>query len=62
MIAGFAALTGGTMNFRVESNAQQIRVRYPEGVSSVSDARLTFYGTPRAQRSGRDHHGASRLD
>jgi translocation and assembly module TamB len=46
-LSGFAALTGGTANFRFEANAHQIRLRYPEGVSSVSDAALTFFGTPR---------------
>lgn len=52
-VTGFATRAAGTTNFRVESSAQQIRVRYPEGVSSVSDARLTFYGTPeRSEVSG----------
>jgi translocation and assembly module TamB len=52
-VSGFAARAAGTTNFRVEAKAQQIRVRYPEGVSSVSDAQLTFYGTPeRSEVSG----------
>jgi translocation and assembly module TamB len=46
-LAGFAALAGGSATFRVEARAQQIRVRYPEGVSSVSDAALTFFGNDR---------------
>jgi len=50
---GFAALTGGAATFRVEARGQQIRVRYPEGVSSVSDAALTFFGsTQRSEVSG----------
>ena len=48
-LTGFASLAGGNPTFRLEARAQQIRVRYPEGVSSVSDANLTFFGT--TQRS-----------
>ena len=46
---GFAALTGGLLNFRLEARAQQVRIRYPEGVSSISDADFTLAGS--SQRS-----------
>jgi len=46
---GFVSLTAGTLNFRVEARAQQVRIRYPEGVSSVSDATITAAGS--SQRS-----------
>jgi len=50
---GFVAFAGSPVNFRVETRAHQVRVRYPEGVSSVSDAALAFYGTPdRSEVSG----------
>lgn len=50
---GFAALAGGSLTFRIETKGRQIRVRYPEGVSSVSDAALTFFGSPeRSEVSG----------
>lgn len=43
-LSGFAAF-GSTLAFRLEANANGVRVRYPEGVSSVSDAALTLTGT-----------------
>jgi translocation and assembly module TamB len=46
---GFAALTGGQLAFRLEAKTREVRVRYPEGVSTVSDADLTLSGT--SQRS-----------
>jgi translocation and assembly module TamB len=46
---GFASLTGGLLNFRLEAKAQQVRIRYPEGVSSISDASFTLAGS--SQRS-----------
>jgi translocation and assembly module TamB len=50
---GFAALSGSSLNFRIEAQARGVRVRYPEGVSSLSDAALIFSGTPeRSQVSG----------
>jgi translocation and assembly module TamB len=52
-LSGFAALTGGAITFRIQASARQVRVRYPEGVSSVSDASLTFFGSPqRSEVSG----------
>lgn len=51
--SGFAALSGGVLAFNIVTNASGVRVRYPEGVSSVSDARLTLAGTSqRSQASG----------
>ncbi|MDE3197211.1 MAG: translocation/assembly module TamB domain-containing protein, partial [Acidobacteriota bacterium] len=50
---GFAAYSAGVVNFRIEAKAEQVRVRYPEGVSSISDATLTLAGTSeRSQVSG----------
>jgi translocation and assembly module TamB len=50
---GFAAITNGVPAFRIETKTEGVRVRYPEGVSSVSDARLTFAGTSqRSEASG----------
>ena len=46
---GFAALTNGLIAFRLEARTREVRVRYPEGVSTVSDADLTLSGT--SQRS-----------
>jgi translocation and assembly module TamB len=46
---GFAALTGGLLNFRLEAKVQKVRIRYPEGVSSISDASFTLAGS--SQRS-----------
>ncbi len=50
---GFGAFINGLLSFRVEAQARQVRVRYPEGISSVSDATLTFAGTSqRSETSG----------
>ena len=51
--SGFAALTNGQLAFRIETRTHAVRVRYPEGVSSISDAALTFAGTSqRSEASG----------
>jgi translocation and assembly module TamB len=51
--SGFAALTNGQLAFRIETRTHGVRVRYPEGVSSISDANLTFAGTSqRSEASG----------
>lgn len=42
---GFLDFAGGTLTFRFESNASQVRVRYPEGFSTTADAQLTYSGT-----------------
>jgi translocation and assembly module TamB len=44
---GFATLTGGLLAFRLETHAHEVRIRYPEGISSLSDANLTLAGTSR---------------
>ncbi len=50
---GFAAITGGLVTFRLEAKTRDVRVRYPPGVSTVSDADLTLAGTSdRSQASG----------
>lgn len=46
---GFASYVAGDVAFRIELTASQVRVRYPEGVSTVADAGLTWTGT--TQRS-----------
>ena len=48
---GFAALTGGLLAFRLEAKTQDVRVRYPAGVSTISDSDVTLAGTSAAQRS-----------
>ncbi len=51
--SGFAAITNGQLAFRIEAKTHGVRVRYPEGVSSISDATLTFAGTSqRSEASG----------
>lgn len=51
--AGFAALTGGLLAFRFEVKTQNVRVRYPPGVSTISDSAITVAGTStRSQASG----------
>jgi translocation and assembly module TamB len=53
-MAGFASLTNGVVAFRIEARARGVRVRYPEGISSVSDADLTLAGTEqRSEASGK---------
>ncbi len=50
---GFAAITEGLLTFRLEAKTRDVRIRYPPGVSSVSDADLTLAGTSdRSQASG----------
>jgi translocation and assembly module TamB len=50
---GFAALTRGLPTFRIEAKTRGVRVRYPEGVSSTSDADITLAGTSqRSEASG----------
>ena len=45
-LSGFAAYGGGDLTvFRLRARALQVRVRYPEGVSTVADADLRFSGT-----------------
>lgn len=50
---GFAAVTGGLFAFRLEAKAKEVRLRYPEGVSTVSDSDITVAGTSqRSEASG----------
>ena len=42
---GFAAYGGGPLAFRIHANINQVRLRYPEGVSTVADASLNFTGS-----------------
>jgi translocation and assembly module TamB len=44
-VTGFASYVGGEPAFRFEVAANQMRVRYPEGVSTVADAKLNWTGT-----------------
>jgi len=51
---GFVTLVNGIPAFRLEAKAREVRVRYPEGVSSVSDGDVTLAGTTqRSEASGR---------
>ena len=50
---GFAGYSGSDIVFRVHANADAVRVRYPEGVSTVANADLNFSGTTeRSELSG----------
>jgi translocation and assembly module TamB len=44
-ISGFAGYGGGPIIFRLHAQAAQVRVRYPEGVSTIADASLNLTGT-----------------
>ncbi len=44
-LAGFASYAGGPLVFHVRATANAVRVRYPEGVSTVANANLRFTGT-----------------
>jgi translocation and assembly module TamB len=44
MLTGFVGIEGGT-TFHLRAKASDVRVRYPEGVSSSMDADLSFTGT-----------------
>ncbi|MEX2264274.1 MAG: translocation/assembly module TamB domain-containing protein [Bryobacteraceae bacterium] len=46
-LGGFVGFSGGEVIYRVEANASQVRVRYPEGVSTSADAALELTGTSR---------------
>ena len=50
---GFAAFGGGPTIFRVHATVDQVRVRYPEGVSTVANASLNLTGsTDRSMLAG----------
>jgi translocation and assembly module TamB len=44
-LTGFASYNGGPLVFHLHATAKEVRVRYPEGVSTVADANLSFTGT-----------------
>lgn len=46
-LTGFAAYSGNNPSFRVHADADGVRVRYPEGVSTVANANLDLTGTGR---------------
>ena len=46
-LSGFASYGGGQTVFRIHARAREVRVRYPEGVSTVANASLNFTGTHR---------------
>ena len=48
-LSGFAAYSGGPTIFRLHADAREVRVRYPEGVSTVANGALSLTGT--AERS-----------
>jgi translocation and assembly module TamB len=48
-LTGFAAYGGGDPAFRIHADAEGVRLRYPEGVSTVANANLNLTGT--AKRS-----------
>ena len=44
-LTGFAGYSGGQSIFRVHATAKEVRIRYPEGVSTVANANLNFTGS-----------------
>lgn len=44
-LTGFAGYGGGPIVFRLHARMDQVRLRYPEGVSNVADADLNLTGT-----------------
>jgi translocation and assembly module TamB len=46
-LTGFGAYSGGNPAFRVHADVQGVRLRYPEGVSTVANASLNLTGTGR---------------
>ena len=44
-LTGFLSFSNGPMALRLEADAKGVRVRYPEGVSTVADANLRLIGT-----------------
>jgi translocation and assembly module TamB len=44
-LTGFVAFSDGPMAMRLEAVAKDVRVRYPEGVSTVANANLRLIGT-----------------
>ena len=44
-LSGFAGYNGGQSIFRLHAAAREVRIRYPEGVSTVANASLTLTGS-----------------
>jgi translocation and assembly module TamB len=44
-LAGFVGLASGEAVYRLQARAEDVRVRYPEGVSTSANAQLAFTGT-----------------
>jgi translocation and assembly module TamB len=44
-LTGFASFSNGPMALRLEAVAKEVRVRYPEGVSTVANCNLRLVGT-----------------
>ncbi len=44
-LSGFAAYSGGSLAYRLHARIDEVRIRYPEGVSTVANASLNFTGT-----------------
>ena len=44
-LTGFTHYGAGPLVFRLHARAHEVRIRYPEGVSTVADASLNFTGT-----------------
>src|SRR5581483_9912077 len=44
-VSGFTGFAGNDVLFALHANAHQVRVRYPEGISTVADASLDFTGS-----------------
>ncbi len=44
-LTGFAGYDGSRLIFQLQAQAREVRIRYPEGVSTVADASLRLTGT-----------------
>ena len=52
-VTGFVGINEGELNYRLNARAKNIRIRYPEGVSTTTDASLDMVGSPgRSMLSG----------
>lgn len=53
-MSGFVAIAGDSYTFRLVADAQGVRIRYPEGVSTIADATLNLTGSrERSMLTGR---------
>ena len=44
-LSGFLGLGGDDLTYRLQATAERVRIRYPEGFSTLLDAKLSFTGT-----------------